>query len=102
MGVVMKFAIFAGRIAVTALLIAAPPGVASALADMPVVKAPKAIVAAAGIRLERLSISALDAGAAWMDQANTTDPLLPCGLTSGLMFCVGRRHQTALLPLSTT
>ncbi len=69
MGVVMKFVTF-GRIAVTALLIAAPLGVASA-ADMPV-KAPKAPPPPA-FDWNGFYIGAY-AGAAWMDQANTTDP----------------------------
>jgi len=69
MGVVMKFATF-GRIAVTALLIAAPLGVASA-ADM-AVKAPKA-PPPPPFDWNGFYIGAY-AGAAWMDQANTTDP----------------------------
>src|ERR1700687_557729 len=69
MGVVMKFAMF-GRLAVTALLIAAPLGVASA-ADM-AVKAPKAAPPPA-FDWNGVYIGAY-AGAAWMDQANTTDP----------------------------
>jgi outer membrane immunogenic protein len=71
MGVVMKFATF-GRIAVTALLIAAPLGVASA-ADM-AVKAPKAPPPPA-FDWNGFYVGAY-AGAAWMDQANTTDPCL--------------------------
>src|ERR1700687_4863482 len=71
MGVVMKFATF-GRIAVTALLIAAPLGVASA-ADM-AVKAPKA-PPPPPFDWNGFYIGAY-AGAAWMDQANTTDPCI--------------------------
>src|SRR5580704_3483547 len=70
-GVVMKFATF-GRMAVTALLIAAPLGVAYA-ADMPV-KAPKA-PPPPPFDWNGFYIGAY-AGAAWMDQANTTDPCL--------------------------
>src|SRR5580692_9651002 len=69
MGVVMKFGTF-GHIAVTALLIAAPLGVASA-ADMPV-KAPPAPPPPA-FNWSGFYVGAY-AGAAWMDQANTTDP----------------------------
>jgi outer membrane immunogenic protein len=71
-GVVMKFVTF-GRIAVAALLIAAPLGVASVAgaADMPV-KAPKAAPPPA-FDWNGFYIGAY-AGAAWMDQANTTDP----------------------------
>jgi outer membrane immunogenic protein len=69
MGVVMKFATF-GRIAVTALLIAAPLGVASA-ADM-AVKAPKALPPPP-FDWNGFYVGAY-AGAAWMDQANTSDP----------------------------
>jgi outer membrane immunogenic protein len=71
MGVVMKFATF-GRIAVTALLIAAPLGVASA-ADM-AVKAPKA--PPPPFDWNGFYIGAY-AGAGWMDQANTSDPCNP-------------------------
>jgi outer membrane immunogenic protein len=78
MGVVMKFAMF-GRIAVTALLIAAPFGVASA-ADM-AVKAPKA-PPPPPFDWNGFYIGAY-AGAAWMDQANTTDPCL----ATALAFC---------------
>ena len=67
----MKFATF-GRIAVTALLIAAPLGVASA-ADMPV-KAP-APPPPPAFNWNGFYVGAY-AGAAWMDQANTTDPCL--------------------------
>ena len=67
----MKFATF-GRIVVTALLIAAPLGVASA-ADMPV-KAPKAVPPPA-FDWNGFYVGAY-AGAGWMDQANTTDPCL--------------------------
>jgi opacity protein-like surface antigen len=67
----MKFATF-GRIAVTALLIAAPLGVASA-ADM-AVKAPKA-PPPPPFDWNGFYIGAY-AGAAFMDQANTTDPCL--------------------------
>jgi outer membrane immunogenic protein len=70
-GVVMKYATF-GRLAVTALLIAAPLGVASA-ADMPV-KAPKAAPPPA-FDWNGFYVGAY-AGAAWMDPANTTDPCL--------------------------
>ncbi len=70
----MKFATF-GRIAVTALLIAAPLGVAgvASAADMPV-KAPRAAPPPAfdwnGFYV------GVYAGAAWMDQATTSDPCL--------------------------
>jgi outer membrane immunogenic protein len=67
----MKFATF-GRLAVTALLIAAPLGVASA-ADMPV-KAPKA-PPPPPFDWNGFYVGAY-AGAAWMDQANMTDPCL--------------------------
>jgi len=78
----MKFVTF-GRIAVTALLIAAPLGVASA-ADMPVkAKAPPP----PAFDWNGFYIGAY-AGAAWMDQANTTDPcnvlLLPVCTAVGL------------------
>jgi outer membrane immunogenic protein len=73
----MKFATF-GRIAVTALLIAAPLGVASA-ADMPV-KAPKAPPPPA-FDWNGFYIGAY-AGAAWMDQANTTDPCSAAALAA--------------------
>jgi outer membrane immunogenic protein len=64
----MKFAAI-GRLAVTALLISAPLGVASA-ADMPVkAKAPPP----PAFDWNGFYIGAY-AGAAWMDQANTTDP----------------------------
>ena len=68
----MKFATF-GRLAVTVLLIAAPLGVASA-ADMPV-KAPKAPPPPA-FDWNGFYVGAY-AGAAWMDQANTSDPCNP-------------------------
>jgi outer membrane immunogenic protein len=68
----MKFVTF-GRIAVTALLIAAPLGVASA-ADMPV-KAPPAPPPPA-FNWNGFYVGAY-AGAAWMDQANTSDPCNP-------------------------
>jgi outer membrane immunogenic protein len=74
----MKFATFGG-LAVAALFIAAPLGVASA-ADMPV-KAPKAAPPPA-FDWNGFYIGAY-AGAAWMDQANTTDPC-PVAL---LAFC---------------
>jgi outer membrane immunogenic protein len=79
MGVVMKFATF-GRIAVTALLIAAPLGVASA-ADM-AVKAPKA-PPPPPFDWNGFYIGAY-AGAGWMDQANTTDPCLITALAACL------------------
>jgi outer membrane immunogenic protein len=81
MGVVMKFATF-GRIAVTALLIAAPLGVASA-ADM-AVKAPKA-PPPPPFDWNGFYVGAY-AGAAWMDQARTTDPCPPAllGLCNAL------------------
>ena len=78
MGVVMKFAAF-GRIAVTAFLIAAPLGVASA-ADMPV-KAPKPVTPV--FDWNGFYIGAY-AGAAWMDQANATDPCLATALAACL------------------
>jgi outer membrane immunogenic protein len=68
----MKFAAF-GRIAVTALLIAAPIGVARA-ADM-AVKAPPAPPPPA-FDWNGFYVGAY-AGAAWMDQANTSDPCNP-------------------------
>jgi outer membrane immunogenic protein len=80
MGVVMKFATF-GRIAVTALLIAAPLGVASA-ADM-AVKAPKA-PPPPPFDWNGFYVGAY-AGAAWMDQANTTDPCF--NFAAALAFC---------------
>ena len=67
----MKFASF-GRIAVTALLIAAPLGVASA-ADMPV-KAPRPAPPPA-FDWNGFYVGAY-AGVAWMDQATMTDPCL--------------------------
>jgi outer membrane immunogenic protein len=85
MGVVMKFATF-GRIAVTALLIAAPFGVASA-ADMPV-KAPKAAPPPA-FDWNGFYVGAY-AGAAWMDPANTTDPCL----TTAIAFCTATGFGT--------
>jgi outer membrane immunogenic protein len=68
----MKYANF-GRIAVTTLLLAAPLGVASVAgaADMPV-KAPRAAPPPA-FDWNGFYIGAY-AGAAWMDQANTSDP----------------------------
>ena len=75
----MKFATF-GRMAVTALLIAAPLGVAYA-ADMPV-KAPKA-PPPPPFDWNGFYIGAY-AGAAWMDQANTTDPCLSTALAACL------------------
>jgi outer membrane immunogenic protein len=85
MGVVMKFATF-GRIAVTALLIAVPLGVASA-ADM-AVKAPPAPPPPA-FNWNGFYIGAY-AGAAWMDQANTTDPCL----TTAAAFCLATGFGT--------
>jgi outer membrane immunogenic protein len=74
----MKYATF-GRFAVTALLIAAPLSVASA-ADMPVkASAPPPPPA---FDWNGFYVGAY-AGAAWMDQANTTDP---CKVTE-LAFC---------------
>jgi outer membrane immunogenic protein len=84
MGVVMKFATF-GRIAVTALLIAAPLGVASA-ADM-AVKAPKA-PPPPPFDWNGFYIGAY-AGAAWMDQANTTDPCRAPALVGCLAAGIG-------------
>jgi outer membrane immunogenic protein len=82
-GVVMKFATF-GRITVTALPLAAPLGVASvaSAADMPV-KAPKAAPPPA-FDWNGFYVGAY-AGAAWMDQANTSDP---CQNPSGFLACV--------------
>src|SRR6202030_571855 len=73
-GVVMKYEMF-GRMAVTALLLAAPLGVASvaSAADMPV-KAPKAAPPPA-FDWNGFYVGAY-AGAGWMDQATTTDPCL--------------------------
>jgi outer membrane immunogenic protein len=70
----MKYEMF-GRIAVTALLLAAPLGVASvaSAADMPV-KAPKAAPPPA-FDWNGFYVGAY-AGAGWMDQATTTDPCL--------------------------
>src|ERR1700688_2265805 len=79
-GVVMKYEMF-GRIAVTALLLAAPLGVASA-ADMPV-KAPKAAPPPA-FDWNGFYVGAY-AGAAWMEQPNTSDP---CQNPSGFLACV--------------
>jgi outer membrane immunogenic protein len=76
----MKFATF-GRIAVTALLIAAPLGVAYA-ADMPV-KAPPAPPPPA-FNWNGFYVGVY-AGAAWMDQANTSDP---CQTPSIFAACV--------------
>jgi outer membrane immunogenic protein len=78
----MKYATFS-RIAVTALLLAAPVGVASvaSAADMPV-KAPKAAPPPA-FDWNGFYIGAY-AGAAWMDQASTTDPCL----TTAAGFCL--------------
>ena len=91
----MKFATF-GRIAVTALLIAAPLGVASA-ADMPV-KAPKAPPPPAfdwnGFYI------GVYAGAAWMDQASTSDPCNPTfagGCTIGVNGNTGGPFATNLI-----
>jgi outer membrane immunogenic protein len=75
----MKFATF-GRIAVTALLIAAPLGAAYA-ADMPV-KAPKA-PPPPPFDWNGFYIGVY-AGAGWMDQANTSDPCL----TTAAAFCL--------------
>ncbi len=61
-----------GRLAVSVLLLATPLGVASA-ADMPI-KAPKAAPAPA-FDWNGFYVGAY-AGAAWMDQATTTDPCL--------------------------
>jgi outer membrane immunogenic protein len=73
----MKFAAI-GRLAVTALLISAPLGIASA-ADMPVkAKAPPP----PAFDWNGFYIGAY-AGAAWMDQANTTDPCF----VGALAFC---------------
>jgi outer membrane immunogenic protein len=88
MGQVMKYAMF-GRIAVTALLIAAPLGVASA-ADM-AVKAPPAPPPPA-FDWNGFYIGAY-AGAAWMDQANTTDPCLSTALAACLATGVGTYNR---------
>jgi outer membrane immunogenic protein len=89
MGVVMKFATF-GRIAVTALLIAAPLGVASA-ADMPV-KAPPAPPPPAfdwnGFYI------GVYGGAAWMDQANTPDPCNPLAFGGCIVGATGNFVST--------
>jgi outer membrane immunogenic protein len=76
----MKFVTF-GRIAVTALLITAPLGVAYA-ADMPV-KAPPAPPPPA-FNWNGFYVGVY-AGAAWMDQANTSDP---CQTPSIFLACV--------------
>ena len=78
-GVVMKFVTF-GRMAVTALLIAAPLGVASA-ADM-AVKAPPPPPPPV-FNWNGFYVGAY-AGAAFMDQANTTDPCLATALAAWL------------------
>jgi outer membrane immunogenic protein len=88
----MKFATF-GRIAVTALLIAAPLGVASA-ADMPV-KAPKAPPPPA-FDWNGFYVGAY-AGAAWMDQANTSDPCNP-GFALGCI--IGVTGNTSGAPIT--
>jgi outer membrane immunogenic protein len=79
----MKYEMF-GRIAVTALLLAAPLGVASvaSAADMPV-KAPKAAPPPA-FDWNGFYVGAYG-GAAWMDQANTSDP---CQTPSIFVACV--------------
>jgi outer membrane immunogenic protein len=74
----MRYATF-GRLAVTALLIAAPLGVASA-ADMPV-KAK--VVPPPAFDWNGFYIGAY-AGAAWMDQATTTDPCV----VASTAFCL--------------
>jgi outer membrane immunogenic protein len=71
-GLVMTRSIMLGGLAISALLIAVPLGVASA-ADMPV-KAP-APPPPPAFNWNGFYIGAY-AGAAWMDQANTTDPCL--------------------------
>src|SRR3984957_17640939 len=91
-GVVMKFATF-GRIAVTALLIPAPLGVASA-ADMPV-KAPKA-PPPPPFDWNGFYIGAY-AGAAWMGQANTSDP---CNPLLGGGFVVGLTGNDTGFPIA--
>jgi outer membrane immunogenic protein len=73
----MKFAMLS-RIAVTALLIVAPLGVAGA-ADMPV-KAPPAPPPPA-FNWNGFYVGVY-AGAAWMDQANTSDPCSPTFIAS--------------------
>src|SRR5580693_2266820 len=97
-GVVMKFATF-GRIAVAALLIAAPLGVASVAgaADMPV-KAPKAAPPPA-FDWNGFYVGAY-AGAAWMDQATTSDPCNPTfglGCTVGVSGNAGGPFATSLI-----
>jgi outer membrane immunogenic protein len=93
MGVVMKYATF-GRIAVTALLLAAPVGVASvaSAADMPV-KAPKAAPPPA-FDWNGFYVGAY-AGAAWMDQANTTDPCRAATLAGCLAAGIGNYNFVA-------
>jgi outer membrane immunogenic protein len=94
MGVVMKFATLFGRIAVTALLIAAPLGVASA-ADM-AVKAPRPAPPPA-FDWNGFYIGAY-AGAAWMDQANTSDPCNP-GFGAGCIVGVTGNY-TGVAPVA--
>src|ERR1700683_1879167 len=90
-GVVMKYATF-GRIAVAALLLAAPLGVASvaSAADMPV-KAPKA-APPPPFDWNGFYIGAY-AGAGWMDQANTTDQCLSTALAACLRAGSGNHHR---------
>ena len=86
------------RIAVTALLIAAPLGAASA-ADMPV-KAPKA-AAAPVFDWNGFYIGAY-AGAAWMDQATTTDPCLVAFLGACTAVGIGTYNNVAPTPYDMT
>ncbi len=93
----MKFATF-GRIVVTALLLAAPlgvAGVASAAADMPV-KAPRPAPPPA-FDWNGFYVGAY-AGAGWMDQATTSDP---CNPGFGLGCVIGvTGNTTGVAPLS--
>src|SRR5579864_8335080 len=79
-GLVMTRSIILGGLAVSALLIALPLGAASA-ADMPV-KAP-APPPPPAFNWNGFYVGAY-AGAAWMDQATTTDPCL----TTAAAFCL--------------
>jgi len=87
----MKYATF-GRIAVTALLLAAPLGVANvaSAADMPV-KAPKAAPPAA-FDWNGFYVGAY-AGAAWMDQATTSDPCNPLFLAGCIVGVTGNYNS---------
>jgi outer membrane immunogenic protein len=79
-GLVMTRSIMLGGLVISALLIAVPLGVANA-ADM-AVKAPKAPPPPA-FDWNGFYVGAY-AGAAWMDQANTTDPCLSTALAACL------------------